>query len=199
MDAQTAQARYSHGMLPLEDIAPEQPRPLTRAEYERLVALGMFDGERIELLEGVIVRMSPHGPEHDSALEELTELLVQQVAGRARVRVQSSFAASDNSEPEPDLAVVPRGDYSSAHPDRALLIIEVANSSLTKDRRYKARLYAKSHVDEYWVVNLLDRVIEVFSDARDGVYRQTNQYFPGETVSAKSIEGVSVAVSDVIR
>ena len=75
-----------------------------------MVELGMFEGERVELVYGVIVRMSPKGPEHESALERLTEIFVQRIAGRATVRVQSAFAASGGSEPDPDLSIVPRKD-----------------------------------------------------------------------------------------
>jgi Uma2 family endonuclease len=185
-------------VLDLREIAPETPRLLTRAEYEHLVEVGSFEGERVELLEGVIIRMSPISPEHASVIDALTELLVPQAAGRARVRVQNSFAASDASEPQPDFALVPSADYSRAHPTRAFLIIEVANSSLAKDRGLKARVYARSDVAEYWVVNLVDGFIEVFSDARDGLYRHMQTYLPGETVVAKSIQGIAIAVSDVI-
>lgn len=124
-------------VLELSEIAPETPRLLTRAEYERLIETGLFEDERVELLEGVLIRMSPHRPEHDSAIEYLTELLVRQLAQRARVRVRSGYAASDSSQPEPDLAVVPTGNYGAAHPSEALLIIEVAKSSLAKDRGFR--------------------------------------------------------------
>ena len=81
--------------------APEQFRPLRRVEYDQLVALGTFDGERIELIDGALRRLSPIGPPHTSTVDALTELLVLALVGRARVRVQGSFAASDLSEPEP--------------------------------------------------------------------------------------------------
>ena len=97
---------------------------------------------------GQLGATSPHGPRHDSAVEELTEILVRELAGRARVRIQSAFVASDGSEPEPDVAVVPKGDYHDSHPTSAWLIMEVAESSLRKDRGLKAQLYAESGVGE---------------------------------------------------
>jgi len=80
-----------------------------------------------------------------------------------KVRVQSAFAASGDSQPDPDVAVVPHADYRSAHPDRAFLIVEIAHSSLQRDRE-KALIYARSGVPEYWIVNLVDKVVERFRD-----------------------------------
>src|SRR5688572_1840129 len=125
---------YASDVLDPREIQPETVRPLRRREYEKLAELGLFEGERIELIEGAIVRMSPHGPAHDSTIDRLTELLVIALRGRARVRVQGAFAASDDSEPEPDVAVIPPRDYDDAHPTEAWLIIEVADTSLAKDR-----------------------------------------------------------------
>jgi Uma2 family endonuclease len=181
------------------EIAPETPRQIRRAEYERMVESGFFDGERVELLYGVIVQMSPHGPDHDDALDRLAQELLGRLAGRARVRVQSGFAASDGSEPEPDIAVVPPGDYALAHPDVAWLIAEVAKSSLAKDRGPKARLYAESGVGEYWVVNLVDRWIEVHTEPRDALYRSIRRCLPGDVIRLEKLDGVEVAVSNILR
>lgn len=159
----------------------------------------MFEGERVELLYGMVVTMSPHGPPHDSAVEELTELLVRALAGRARVRIQSAFAASDGSEPEPDVAVVPKGAHHQGHPTEAWLIIEVAESSLKKDRGLKAQLYAESGVPEYWVVNLPDRLIEVHSEIVGGAYARVTPYRPGDSVPLLQFPDVQVPVSDVLR
>src|SRR5690348_4349224 len=141
----------------MASAAPEQFRPLRRVEYDRLVALGTFDRERIELIGGALRRMSPIGPPHASTVDDLNRLLVLALVGRAIVRVQGSFAADELSEPEPDLCILPLGDYRSAHPSEAHLIIEVSDSSLAYDRGEKAQLYAACGVPEYWVVNLVDR------------------------------------------
>ena len=186
-------------MLDPSQLYPDTPRPLKRVEYERLVELGMFEDERVELLYGVVVQMSPHGPPHDSAIEELTEILVRALAGRARVRIQSAFAASDGSEPEPYVAVVPPGDYHQAHPTEAWLIAEVAQSSVRKDRGLKARLYAESRVPEYWVVNIPGGLIEVHSDILDGEYSRVTPYRRGEAVALQRFPDVQVPVAQVIR
>ncbi len=97
----------------------ERFRPLRRVEYDKLIELGAFQDEKIELLEGVLVRMSPIGPPHSSAVQKLNAILTPTLAARAAVRIQSPFAALDLSEPEPDVAVVPAGSYDQAHPDKA--------------------------------------------------------------------------------
>jgi Uma2 family endonuclease len=162
-----------------------------------MVQLGIFEGERVELLYGVIIRMSPKGPEHESALERLTEIFVPRVVGRGTVRIQSAFAASDGSEPEPDLAIVPRGDYRKEHPSRALLIVEVADSSLKYDRTEKAALYAESGVPEYWIVNVRDHVIEVHGEVVRDAYTRITPYRSGSTISLSAFPDVVVAVDDV--
>lgn len=163
-----------------------------------MVALGMFEGERVELLYGVIVSTSPHGPEHDSAVERLTSLLVRALHPRASVRIQSAFAASDGSEPEPDVAVVPPGDYRRAHPSKAHLVVEVAGSSLTKDRGLKARLYAESGVEEYWVVDLTHELLVVHSDIVDGAYARVVSLRRGERARLLRFPDVEVSVSEIL-
>lgn len=128
-------------------------RPLRRIEYEVLVEQGMFgEGEHVQLLDGELVEMSPQGAAHAAVVESLTELLVPALLGKARVRVQLPFAAGDASEPEPDVAVVSAATTRHRHPDSALLVIEVAEISLSVDLGRKARIYAQARVTEYWVI-----------------------------------------------
>ncbi|MES1209742.1 MAG: Uma2 family endonuclease, partial [Pseudomonadota bacterium] len=120
----------------IEDlVSSERLRPLRRAEYDWMVDQGFFQDEKVELLEGIIVEMSPEGPRHAATIERLVRLFVLRLADRAGVRSGSPYAASEISEPEPDLAVVPAGDHDLAHPSEAYLLVEVASSSLAKDRR----------------------------------------------------------------
>jgi Uma2 family endonuclease len=142
-------------VIGFELIDPEKPRRIARAEFDRMVALGFFESERVELLHGVIITMTPpNDPPHASPVQLLGELLILGLARRATVRIQLPLIATDDSEPEPDIAVVPRGDYNEAHPERAHLVVEVADSSLRKDRLVKGPLYAASGFEEYWVVNV---------------------------------------------
>jgi Uma2 family endonuclease len=174
-------------------------RPLRRVEYDQLVELGAFQGEHIELLEGVLVPMSPIGPPHGSSIQKLNALLVPVLAGRAAVRIQSPFAALELSEPEPDVTVVPLGEYADAHPDRAHLIIEVAESSLSVDRGIKQRLYAACGVPEYWIVNLVERRVEVYTEPREGAYGRLESYEHGQTLRPMRFPDVEVPVSAIMK
>lgn len=176
-----------------------QVRPLRRAEYDKLVSLGTFEGERIELIAGELRRMSPIGPPHTSTVDRLTELLVLALVGRARVRVQGSFAAGELSQPEPDVSVLPLGDYDSAHPEVAHLIIEVADSSLRYDRGEKAQLYASCGVPDYWVVNLVERVVEVHRQPGAAGYEHVSTYGREERLQLLAFPNVELNVNDFLR
>lgn len=184
-------------MLEPSLIHPEMPRPLKRSEYDRLVAMGAFEDERVELLYGTLVAMSPQDPGHTSPIGQLTMLLVPALVGRALVRVQSPLIACDESEPEPDVAIVPLGDYRAAHPEGAHLVIEVALSSAKKDRLVKAPLYAVSGVTEYWLVDVKAGCIEVYRDPSAEGYRLTTVHGPGDTIQVEAFPDVAIRVDDV--
>jgi Uma2 family endonuclease len=179
-------------------VPPESLRRISRVEYETMVEAGLFADERVELLYGSIVTMSPKGTKHEATIQRLTARLVVALSERAAVRIQSSFAASDGSEPEPDVAVVPRGDYDDHHPTEANLLIEVAESSLATDRGPKAQLYAECGVPEYWVVNLIDNMIEVHTDIIRGVYTSVTPCRPGQTVAPRAFPDVAIAVREIL-
>jgi Uma2 family endonuclease len=180
-------------------FVPERIRPLRREEYDKLISLGAFQNEKIELLEGWLVKMSPIGAPHCSSVDRLNELLLPQLLGRATVRVQQPFAALDLSEPEPDVTVVPSGFYDTDHPNKAYLIIEVAESSLTIDRGVKLRLYAKCGVPEYWIVNVAEKAIEVYTVPGEGTYANVIRYERGQSLRLTQFPDVEVRVSDVMR
>jgi Uma2 family endonuclease len=185
-------------MLDLDLIAPERPRRLTRAEYDTIVRAGVFEDDRVELLEGVVVSMSPIDPPHASAVEAFTEILVPALLGRARVRVQLPMIAAGDSEPEPDIAVVPLGDYRRVHPSEAHLVIEVSGSSLRKDRLVKAPLYASSGFREYWVVDLHERVIEVHRGPSPQGWSSLTRHDAGETLHPEAFPDVAVPIAAVL-
>ena len=140
----------------------EQLRPLNRADYGKLIDAGAFENEHVELLEGFLVRMIPQKPAHGGVIEKLTDELFQ-ARGRdtsLRVRVQLPMAIGDDSEPEPDIAVVVHADHHKEHPTTAKLVVEVAQSSLRVDHQ-KARVYARAQVPEYWIVDVQRARVEV--------------------------------------
>jgi Uma2 family endonuclease len=186
-------------MLPPDLLEPERARKIARSEYDRLVEIGLFGDERVELLHGVIVSMSPNDPPHASPIEMLTELLVPALVGRARVRVQLPLVAADESEPEPDVAVVPIASHAEKHPDRALLVIEVADTSLKKDRLVKGPLYALSGCREYWIVNVAGRSIEVHRGPTADGWTSITRHVAGDTIRPEAFPDLPIAVADVFR
>jgi Uma2 family endonuclease len=185
-------------MPPSSTEAARTVRPLRRAEYDQLIALGAFADEHIELLDGSLVQMSPIGPPHSETVSTLAELFSVALKGKARVRSQNPFAAGDLSEPEPDVAVVPLADYYDAHPARAHLIVEVAESSLAVDRGRKARLYAECRVPEYWVVDVVGRNVEVYTEPVSGVYQHVTVYEPGSRIRLQEFPELEVRVDDFL-
>lgn len=140
-------------------------RSWTRAEFERLIELGLFrPGEPVELLGGQLIVSEPQGSAHYTAVLLVEEALRAALGPGWLVRTQGPIALDDESEPEPDVTAVPgrARDYSRAHPVQAALVVEVAETSLTHDREHKGGLYARARVDDYWIVNLIDRVLEVY-------------------------------------
>ncbi len=187
------------GMLGPSLVAPERLRRLTRAEYDSLIKLGFFDeDERIELLYGMLVKMSPIGGRHNFVVSSLTELLVLALAKRAMIRPQCSFAASDDSEPEPDIAVVAPGDYIDDHPTTAWLVVEVAESSLDTDRGAKGALYATSNVLEYWIVNVENNTVEVYRDPSAGRYKRMTTHGRGDRITLVQFPDLTVNLDDVL-
>jgi Uma2 family endonuclease len=159
-----------------------------------MVALGVLTEEdHTELLYGTLVEMSPQKPEHAYAVQRLNQLLTLKLAGRAQVYVQSPLAAGPDSEPEPDLMVLPPGDYAHHHPSRALLVVEVAESTIKKDRTIKGWLYCEAGVEEYWLVNLIDSVVEVHREIMKDAYSRVTHHGRGDFLRLKSFPDVEVS------
>ena len=144
---------------------PARPRRWTRPEYGRLIEVGVFrPGEPVELLGGELIVSEPQGSAHYTAIGLVEDALRVALGPGWLVRSQGPIALDDESEPEPDIAVTRGGrrDYSREHPSRPALVVEVAESSLPLDREHKGSLYARARLDEYWILNLVDRVLEVY-------------------------------------
>jgi Uma2 family endonuclease len=145
-----------------------------REEYERLGEAGFFPPDaRLELIDGLIYHMGPQTSFHSTCVRAVQDGLEEIFSAGYDVRVQMPLALGDDSEPEPDVAVV-RGhftDYTFSHPTTAVLAVEVADSSLLHDRRRKIPLYARSGILETWLVVLRKKAVEVYRDPVDGAYR----------------------------
>lgn len=185
-------------MLDPKELAPDVPRLITRVEFEKLGQSDFFDDDtRVELIRGVLVTPPLPHPRHEDIIRRLNRLLVLGIRDRAWVQVNSAYAADDYSEVLPDLAVVPPGSYSDAYPSTAWLLVEVALSSLRKDRRIKAPLYAECGVPEYWIVNAEERVIEVHTEPSRGQYSRVVIVPVGAAIAMTKLPDVEIPVSEV--
>jgi Uma2 family endonuclease len=147
----------------MDDDAVETRR-WKRVEYDRLIESGFFrPGDPIELLGGQLIVAEPQSDRHYTAIQALDQALRAAFGPGFAVRTQGPIALDDESEPEPDVAVVTGTfqDYARGHPSRPLLVVEVSLSSLALDRIHKGSLYARAGLADYWIVNLVDRVVEV--------------------------------------
>lgn len=175
----------------------------TTERYLGLVDEGLLaPDDRVELLEGVIVAEPPQEPRHASATTRVARALERAIRTRAVIRVQMPFLAGHYSVPEPDIALVPgrEADYDTRHPSAALLVVEVADSSLPQDRLTKSRIYAAAAVPEYWIVNLRDDYVEVLStpDAETRLYTERRVAGRGDTLALASFPGATIMVNDVL-
>jgi Uma2 family endonuclease len=155
-------------------------RPLKRSEYDILVAQGVFEGERVELVNGELIAMSPQGAPHRYYGAWLLNRLSELLRGRARIQANAPILAADESEPEPDVSVYPiEEERRDRLPERFYLVIEVSESSRRFDLGVKARLYAKSQIPAYWCVDALRRAVIVHEEPSDGEYRRIATAVPG--------------------
>ncbi len=180
-----------------------QPRHFTVDEYYAMGAAGVFaPGERVELLDGEILTMPPIGPPHAGSVDRLDALLQRRFSERAIVRAQGPVRLSNDSEPQPDIALLrPRDDfYSTRHPlpPDTLALIEVAESSLPYDSGRKLKAYARSGIAEYWIVNLEDNALEVHRNPSETGYADRFVATRGETVSFQAFPDEPLRVEDLL-
>jgi Uma2 family endonuclease len=178
-----------------------------RAEYDRLVDLGVLGDEPIELIGGQLVVAEPQGAYHAAAITKVDYALRAALPPGWIVRLQAPVSLDDESEPEPDLVVVPGrpGDYRESHPAHPALAVEVAESSLQFDRERKGSLYARAGIQDYWIVNLVDRVLEVCRDPEPEPsafygwrYRSVTPVRPAAVVVPLAFTSSQIAVADLL-
>ena len=175
-------------------------RRWTREEYERLVDQGFFDPEeKIELVDGVIREMSPQSGRHATGVLLIHSALSPLFAEGFHIRSQMPLALGFDSEPEPDLAVVLGTplDNPNVHPSTAVLVVEVADSSLQRDRE-KASLYARAGIPEYWLENLVDECLEVYREPKDGAYTSQRVVRARDSVSPMARPEAEIPVAALL-
>jgi Uma2 family endonuclease len=172
-------------------------------EFERMGAADIFHpDDRLELIEGEIVEMSPIGSSHAACVDALALLFNETARRRFLVRIQSPIRLDDFSEPQPDVALLRWRDdfYRHAHPTPAdvLLVVEVADTTVETDRQVKIPLYARAGIPEVWLVNIPGERIEVYSDPEDETYRQVRRFGRGRRARSQSLEGFAVGVGEIL-
>jgi Uma2 family endonuclease len=170
----------------------------TIEEYHQLVETGILDDRRVELLEGIIVDMPPEGMPHAFYCDESVTYLRTLLGDRAKVREAHPITLPNDSEPEPDIAIVrmPNSQYLTHHPypDDIFWLIEYANTTLKKDLNDKKRVYAEARIEEYWVVNLQTPELIVFRDRQSNAYRSETKLAIGN-ISPLSFPDLQIDVT----
>ncbi|MBD2179028.1 Uma2 family endonuclease [Pseudanabaena sp. FACHB-1998] len=171
----------------------------TVADYHQMIEAGVLDeDDRVELLEGKIVCMSPQRPFHAASVQRSSHYLFEMLRNRASIRVQLPVTLGNDSEPEPDIAVVrfDANEYSFRHPEAPdiYLLIEVADWTISKDRKQKARIYGKNHVLEYWILDLQKRQVYIFRQPEEGTYREELILNSIDSVTIQAFPDVAIAL-----
>ncbi len=184
---------------------PEAPdmRRWTHEEYYRLAEMGFFDDERVELLDGRIWKLPPQKTPHFTTVRRTTDVLEALFGAGYEVRPQGPVRLPNGSEPEPDVLVVPgtSSDFIKSHPiaTDSLLLVEISDSTLAKDRGSKLIDYARAGIQEYWIVNLVHNQLEVYRQPTpEGIYMESSVYRGGESVAALNAPGREAAVADLL-
>ena len=172
-------------------------------QYYRLVEVGVLKpDDRVELIEGEIIRMPPIGSPHAAHVAKTYRVLSEFFSHRAILWIQNPVRLNDYSEPVPDAAVLkPREDFYAAQhptPEDVLLIVEVSDSTILTDRNVKVPLYARAGIPEVWLVNLPKQVIEVYSEPAEGKYQKAVTFIPGEVLTSPTVASLSLRVEEII-
>jgi Uma2 family endonuclease len=178
-------------------------RRFTVAELLRLSEIGFLgDDERVELIQGEIVEMSPINVTHASTVNRLNTVLFRSFGDRVTLSVQNPVQLDDETLLQPDIAILRvRGDYYNKQhpsPEDVLLLIEVSDTTLQYDRRVKRRLYGAANIIEYWIADLSKSRIEVYSEPLPDGYRTMTLYAPGETLSPSAFPDVMLNVDELL-
>jgi len=173
----------------------------SRSEYERMVDAGVFHPEsRLELLDGEIIEMGPQKSPHATGTQLVEEALRRCFGPGFHLRGQMPLAIDDRSEPEPDVAVVKGSirDFTSHHPETALLLVEVADTSLALDRMKKAAVYARNNIPEYWILNLRDRTLEVQRNPVGDAYAEQSILTADQDITPLAAPDAKIQVSELL-
>jgi Uma2 family endonuclease len=187
-------------MFPPE-LVEELPalRRLSRKDFNRMAELGIFGDEHVELLHGLVVTVSPQGRSHLNVAAWLAQELSIQLGHSVQVRPHSPVAANEWSQPEPDVAITHYRDTGDDYPNELLLVVEVANTSLRRDRNIKLGIYATMGIPEYWIVDVNAMTVEVFTQPTGESYGQRQVLGEGDTLRPTQLPTVAIPVAAIRR
>ena len=178
-------------------------RKFTVEEYEKMTTQGIIKpDEKVELIRGEIIKMSPMGTRHAAGIARLTQLLYQKFGDLILLGVQNPIRLNNNSQPEPDLSLlIPRSDfYVAAYPcpQDIYLIIEVSDSTIDYDRNTKISLYAEANIQEVWIINLKEECLEVYRHPLHGSYQAIHEYSINERVFITSFPDIEFTIAEIL-
>jgi Uma2 family endonuclease len=187
-------------------LTTQDLRRITVDEFNRMCEHGVFrPDERLELIEGTIVEMTPIGPLHAACVDRLTEIFTAPAAReRVRCRVQGPIQIGQNNRPQPDVTILRRREdyYATGLPNApgdVLLVVEVADASLERDRRLKIPLYAQGDIAEHWLVNLVAREIEVYREPHaDGTWGRVTRVEPHGSLAPLALADLIIPASQIL-
>lgn len=180
---------------------PFPKRLISVSEYHQMAKAGILkENDRVELIQGEIIQMSPIGSMHSAYVNRINALLNQHLGGQAIISVQNPIQLNDFSEPEPDIAILKLKDdfYIQQHPgpQDVFLLIEVSDSSIAYDQEIKLPNYALVEIPECWIVNLEKSHIEMYRSPRNGSYSLRKILYPGDNISLDFFH-IDLKVSDI--
>ncbi|HXV44508.1 MAG TPA: Uma2 family endonuclease [Anaerolineae bacterium] len=178
-------------------------RLFTVGEYHQMIEAGILaEDDRVELIEGEVIEISPIGSRHAACVKRLNQLFAEQLGKLALISVQDPIHLNEQSEPEPDLALLQaRADfYVQAHPEPEdiLLVVEVAETSIEYDQQVKLPLYARNGIAEVWLVHLAAHLIEVYRQPAPAGYGQIQQLRRGESLSPQAFPQLDLTVDEIL-
>jgi Uma2 family endonuclease len=178
-------------------------KKFTVSQYHQMIESGILtDRDRVELLQGEIIEMSPVGRQHAACVDRLNELLVLGLSTRVIVRVQSPIRLNNNSEPQPDIAILQRRTdfYAEGHPqpEDIFALVEVSDTTVEFDRTIKVPLYAQYRIPEVWIVDLNAQAVQVYREPNSSGYQQVQTFRHGQTLFFQAFTTIQFSTEQVL-
>ena len=178
-------------------------RPFTTTEYYKLLESGVLtEDDRVELIDGEIITMSPIGPRHTASVKRLNTFLVRKTFGLALIGVQDPIHLNQYSAPQPDISMLKFRDdyYASGHPEPedTMIAIEVADSSVEYDRQVKIPKYAEAGIPEAWLIDLVNDRIEIYALPNEGIYQEVRIVLRHQKIISRTLPQLKLKAEDIL-